>query len=455
MGRMLLALWLTLATGIAQLSARGGGGCVAAGTLIETPNGPRTIESLRVGDAVLSRLSGRPITATVQAVYAVDPEEFIELTAAGHTLQVTPEHPIQIGEGVFMRADQLKPGTTLFGNHTCTPLTEFKRFPADRRAYNLLVSPGGVFFANGLLVHNKGCFLPDTPVTLANGGVRPISEIRAGDRVLAFAPDGSAVSATVHQILTHEVDSYLVVRTATTELHVTEEHPFYVGAGVFKTIESLQVGDDIQAFDGTAHFTPQRILAMERRLEKVTVYNLEVDAPHTFVASGIAVHNKGGGCFAPGTLIATPRGPQSIETLKLGDTVLAPAFEGHFSAEKINGVYLNFSPLLVLHTDHGELQTTEEHPLLTATGNFQPASQLNRGDSLALADGGSAIIQFVERTAESGPVYTLQVAGPHTFVADGFIVHNKGGSFGGSYGGGYSSGGTFSGSPSELCQSHS
>ncbi|MDI1318577.1 MAG: polymorphic toxin-type HINT domain-containing protein, partial [bacterium] len=333
------------------------------------------------------------------------------------------------------------------------PLLQLRRMPAAVPAYNLVVSPGGVFFANGLLVHNKGCFLPDTPIALADGGQRAISQLRTGDRVLALSPDGLPTTATVRRVLTHEVESYLVVRTLTTELHVTEEHPFYVGDGEFRTIESLHVGDAIHAYDGTAHFAPQRILAMERRSEHVTVYNLEVDAPHTYVASGIAVHNKGGGggCFGPGTLIATPGGPRAIETLQLGDTVLAPQADGRLVPTAVAGVYLNFSPLLVLHTADGELRTTDEHPLLTPAGDFLPARELGAGARLMRADGRPAAIESVTRGAEAGPVYTLQVAGPHTFIADGFVVHNKGGGGGSSFhssGSSYRSGSSGSGGDS-------
>ena len=428
MWRRLLLLGLMLGLVFVRLSARGGGGCVAAGTLIDTPAGPRAVESLHAGDAVWSLQAGHRVRASVEAIYEVAPAEFIELTAGRRTLQLTPEHPVQIAPGAFVRADRLVEQTGLFTPAERVPLTRLRRLRADVPAYNLVVSPGGVFYANGLLVHNKGCFLPDTPIALADGGQRAIRQLRAGDRVLALSPAGLPAVATVRRVLTHEVESYLIVRTGTTELHVTEEHPFYVGDGEFRTIESLRVGDSIHAYDGSAHFGPQRILAMERRSEHVTVYNLEVDAPHTYVASGIAVHNKGGGgCFAPGTRIATPAGPRAIETLALGDTVLAPRTDGRLAPAAVTGVYLNFSPLLVLRTTLGELRTTEEHPLLTTAGTFLPARELGVGASLMRADGQPAAIEAISRGTDAGPVYTLQVAGPHTFVAGGFVVHNKGG----------------------------
>jgi hypothetical protein len=275
--------------------ARGGGGCLAAGTLVATPAGAVPVERLQIGDAVLSRdAAGRPVQAVVRAVYAVQPEEFFALQAGGRVLRVTAEHPVQTAPGTWTRADHLAVNSPLGTADGPAALDRVTRQPATTPAYNLLVSPGGTFFADGFLVHNKGCFLPDTPVTLADGSTRAISAVRPGDTVLAFDSDDAVVPAKVRTVLVHEVDSYLIVRTETRELHVTEEHPFYVGGGVFKTAEALRAGDRIMVYDGHG-LAPATLLALERVSAHVRVYNLQTDEPHTFFASGAAVHNKGGG----------------------------------------------------------------------------------------------------------------------------------------------------------------
>ena len=112
------------------------------------------------------------------------------------------------------------------------------------------LSPAGTYLANTVVVHNKGCFLPDTPVRTADGTELPISEVRQGDRLLAFTTDGKVVAATVRQVLTHDVDEYRIVRTGSMVLQVTPEHPFYVGDGTFKTLEALKPGDTVYAYDG-------------------------------------------------------------------------------------------------------------------------------------------------------------------------------------------------------------
>ncbi len=426
--RWFTVLLAGLALGPVALCARGGGGCLAAGTRIATPHGDVAIESVRVGDTVWGLVAGQRVPARVEEVYAVEPLEYVELvTGDGVGLCATPEHPVQVAVGTFVRADHLRASASLFRASTRVPLAKVRRLRADRPAFNLFVAPGGVFFANGLLVHNKGCFLPDTPVLLADGSRKAICEVQAGMTVLAFDEHGRTLPARVAAVFKHQVGSYLVVRTAQVELHVTEEHPFYVGAGGFKTVAALRVGDLIWAHDGSGRLRPQPLLALERVQAPVTVYNLQTDEPHTFLADGIAVHNKGGGCFAAGTLVTTPCGPRAIETLALGDAVLAPAEDGSLVPATVQGIHLNFTRLLTLHTDRGHLRTTPEHPLLDGAGSrFRAAADFARGDRIAHVDG-AARIDVVETGWGNTPVFNLSISAPHTFLADGFVAHNKGG----------------------------
>ena len=255
---------------------RGGGGCFEQGTLIQTPGGEMPIELLRVGDEVC----GGTGPARVEAIVQVEPAEYLEIQAGGRMIHVTTEHPFQIAAGVFQTAERR--------------FAQAERIPAQLPAYNLLVSPGGTFVVSGLIVHNKGCFLPETPILKADGTRVPISQLRICDALLAFTSEGVVVHTTVRNILTHDVEEYLVVTTDRLSVRVTMEHPFYVGQGIFKTIEALRAGDTIYAFDGVG-LAPQSIVSIQRIHQSTRVYNLQTDQPNTFFANGIAVHNKGGG----------------------------------------------------------------------------------------------------------------------------------------------------------------
>ena len=296
MRSIFIFLCTLLVTSIAW--GRGGGGCLEEGTLIATPAGQVPVEQLARGDAVWAVVEGELQPAIIQATVEVDPAEYVEIAAAGRLLRVTAEHPLQINRGVFRVAANLRPGDTLYlreTNHFRTAqIDAITRVKAVHPAFNLLVMPGGTYLANDIVVHNKGCFLPDTPILRADGTPSPISEIRPGDELLAFTTTGEIVHTTVRQVIVHEVDEYVVVGTAETTLRVTREHPFYVGDGTFKTLEALKVGDRIFAVVGGA-LREQMITSLEMVSTPTRVYNLQTDHPNTYFANGIAVHNKGGG----------------------------------------------------------------------------------------------------------------------------------------------------------------
>jgi len=147
----------------------------------------------------------------------------------------------------------------------------------------------------------------------------------------------------------------------------------------------------------------------------------------------------GGGCFPAGTRIATLAGDIPIEKVKPGDRILAYAEEGLVQAP-VKEFYEKQDRLLVIVTSKGKLTATSEHPLLTRDG-FTEARNLKKGEQVAVLEDGKRVWTRIKAIKPGGvaKVYNLEVAPPHTFIADGFIVHNKGG-FGGSYGGGYSGG---------------
>jgi predicted lipid-binding transport protein (Tim44 family) len=277
---------------------RGGGGCLEEGTLIATPAGQVPIERLARGDAVWAVVDGELQPAIIEATVEAAPAEYVEIAAAGRILRVTAEHPLQIEPGVFRVAANLRPGDTLYLRETnqfrTAQIDAITRVKAVHPAFNLLVMPGGTYLANDIVAHNKGCFLPDTPVLRADGTSSPISEIRPGDELFAFSTTGEIVHTTVRQVVVHEVDEYIVVSTAETTLRVTREHPFYVGDGTFKTLEALKVGDRIFAVVG-GRLREQVITSLEIVHAPTRVYNLQTDHPNTYFANGIAVHNKGGG----------------------------------------------------------------------------------------------------------------------------------------------------------------
>ncbi len=92
-----------------------------------------------------------------------------------------------------------------------------------------------------------------------------------------------------------------------------------------------------------------------------------------------------------------------------------------------------------LSTSHGLLHTTADHPLKLWDGSFALAEEIAPDTLLARWERGrtrATRLVSISTATQTSKVYTLTVGGPHTFVADGFIVHNKGGGGGGGWGGG-------------------
>jgi len=278
--------------------ARAGGGCLAEGTPVLTPIGPVAIERLRVGDRVWSFQEGRLRESQVLVQTEVVAQEVLEISAGGGNLRLTPEHPVMTGPGEYRMANRLRTGDNVFlvrdSLLKSTPIQSLCSITAARHAYNLLVHPGGTFLAGGLIVHNKGCFLPESQILKADGTEIPISSVQPRDKVLAFTAEGRTVHTKVRSIVRTEVDQYVILRTDRATLRVTEDHPFYVGGGTFKTLEVLKPGDMIMAWDGRS-LTEQKIVSLQKVEELVPVFNLQTDHPNTFFAGHIAVHNKGGG----------------------------------------------------------------------------------------------------------------------------------------------------------------
>ncbi|MCX5786539.1 MAG: polymorphic toxin-type HINT domain-containing protein [Elusimicrobia bacterium] len=471
---------LTLSAILASMAvsawARGGGGCFEKGTPVLTPKGASAIETLRPGDRVLSSDGSKTTPSSVKAVYEVKPEKFIEVKTCGKTLRVTPQHPFMTAPGVFIEARTLKPGTPVYAMKEGRPqkcaVEAVREVSAGTAAYDLLVFPGGKYFAGSVLVHNKGCFLPDTRILKADGAETAVSEIKKGDKVLAFNENGAIVHAEVREIITADADEYFEITTPRVTVRATAEHPFYVGDGTFKTVEALKQGDKIFIYDGKG-MSPSEIISIKRVRAKAKVYNLKTDSPNTFFANFAAVHNKGGGgggCFPAGTLISAPEGSKPIEKLAKGDIVYAfdtagftqlfwdkkqPVVDETMSINAgmrtksarlvktaVKEVFAKDSEVLTLETGRGTLNTTLEHPLLARDG-FKPAGELRPGSEIAVYSGAAVAwtkIKSAVISKKPEKVYNLAVEEPHTFIADGFIAHNKG------FGGGYHSSGHYGGS---------
>ena len=131
--------------------------CFAAGTLVQTVDGPHPIESIRVGDRVLSQQTstGSLDFQSVVTIHRNPPAATVRIAIPGETIVATGIHRFwKAGKGWTM-ARELKPGDRL---RIVGGTLQIDSIESDNTqpVYNLDVAEDRDFFvgAKGLLVHD-------------------------------------------------------------------------------------------------------------------------------------------------------------------------------------------------------------------------------------------------------------------------------------------------------------
>lgn len=130
--------------------------CFVRGTSVAVPGAAQPIESLRVGDTVLSTWDGRPVAARVTGLAVHEGGALLTLHAPGVRLTTTPEHPVySAATGSWRPASDFAVGDLLLGLEGPVRVHGVERGWTSERLYDLEVAGPESFFAEGVLVHNK------------------------------------------------------------------------------------------------------------------------------------------------------------------------------------------------------------------------------------------------------------------------------------------------------------
>jgi len=134
----------------------------------------------------------------------------------------------------------------------------------------------------------------------------------------------------------------------------------------------------------------------------------------------------GGGGLPAKTMVSATSGDMPIEDLRPGDRILAFTDEKLLQSE-ITDVFSRKTLLLYIYTDHGRLVCARTHKLLTWNG-FIEAQNIKLEDELAFLKEGHRTWAKIKsiKSGKMGMVYNIETGPPHTFVANGFMVHNHG-----------------------------
>ncbi|CAK0847527.1 unnamed protein product [Prorocentrum cordatum] len=211
----------------------------------------------------------------------------------------------------------------------------------------------------------KGCFTGSAEVTMADGSLRPLQEVRAGDEVLSWDESLGRLAPSVVQ----GTPSFLRAASEVVELelgasaargarspgrllHATVDHPFWSRSkGALVSLQpeatdreyglraaALVPGEELESPEAAAGgANGPRVLGLAQasaallrggRLHgaanrsHVEVRTLCLHPLHWFFVQGVRVHNKG--CFAPWVGVLMGDGTErAISSVQAGDTVMS------------------------------------------------------------------------------------------------------------------------------------
>jgi hypothetical protein len=179
----------------------GFGKCFVAGTLIHTPDGPRPIEEIRVGDKVWAHdlATGRDELQLVVDTFVRSTTELFHLTIQGERVSTTAEHPFMVQGRGWVDAAFLKAGDLLVtAEGTMVPVEsiETEQRAEAETVYNFHVETHSNYYVHAgdlvVLVHNAGHSTPaqismDEAVELGTRHVAPDARvIMSGSRAVQY-----------------------------------------------------------------------------------------------------------------------------------------------------------------------------------------------------------------------------------------------------------------------------
>ena len=178
----------------------------------------------------------------------------------------------------------------------------------------------------------------------------------------------------------------------------------------------------------------------------IKTYNLwNVEDTNTFFANGLLAHNR---CFVAGTMISTPNGLVPIEELTIDDEVNTFIHaEGELTSNKIKTLVSHAEVISTqgpvatasaLHEKDSIFEVRTENNIVFVTGNhpfvvydkdsegpvWENIKDIKVGEEVYVEDGSREEIIYKEKTDRDEKTYNLEVSEIHTYVANGFRVHN-------------------------------
>ncbi len=134
-------------------------GCFPAGTLVETPDGPRAIESLGRGDVVtLVGQDGVPARGVVNATFQTT-NRLVEVRTESGNLVTTETQPLCLRDSGFRAGGELVEGDVIWqwvgDQRRAVRVRAVMPTGQETHVFNLVVDESAVFVAGGFLARGK------------------------------------------------------------------------------------------------------------------------------------------------------------------------------------------------------------------------------------------------------------------------------------------------------------
>lgn len=281
-----------------------------------------SLERGRTREYQVVRLSGETVTLNYQVTEEFLPNLFVKVVSfADDTLDRTylklpvSLNPKKLKVSLTPDRDKYGPGDTATVNVRTTdtagnPVSAetavwavdkalFELVDQDKRSvldafwYERYHGTGEAHSLEGIYVNaaemGGGCFAADTPVLMADGTTKPISQVKIGDtvRTRRSGKDAVLVSAEVTGIHKTNDRGFLIINGT---LRVTTSHKLFINNS-WAEASTLEIGDLLR--DDADRSVEVHLLEWQEG--KFEVYNLEIDKYRTFFAGGVWVHNQKGG----------------------------------------------------------------------------------------------------------------------------------------------------------------
>ncbi|EMR73632.1 homing endonuclease-like protein, partial [Thermoplasmatales archaeon SCGC AB-539-N05] len=306
------------------------------------------------------------------------------------------------------------------------------------------------------------CFMPGTPINMANRSYKNIENVKIGDWVKVFSPKtGEIEAAQVNQIARPWKDNMHKIYLENGKiLQASANHPFMTKNKGWTAIDGsditninarkLEIGDYLYSVNSDDEIEEVKVIDIVPIEGMYRAYDLVDMKYYTYIADDILVHNSElvAVCFVAGTKISMAAGTtKNIEDIQVGDKALSfdirqdkvvtSTVTEAFDLLNENGVY---------NINKGFLRCTGDHPLfvykpdgtegwaavdpaLSESSYFKGIIQLEVGDRLFTRKNNgettSTIVHSIVYEPACVQVYSLSVNHEaHNFFANGVMAHN-------------------------------